>query len=485
MSRNRNRRQQANAAAPAAGTRTHDSFQNLAARTGLGAGSQNDASRYALSPISRNRTELEFCYRSSWIAGQAVDTVAEDMTRAGVEIRSDMDPSDLEKMEAKASALAIWNALCDTIKWARLYGGCLAFLMIDGQASETPLRLETIRKDQFRGVMPLDRWMVQPSLQDLVSELGPDYGQPRFYQIVTDSTMMLPAMKIHHSRVIRIEGVDLPYWQKISENGWGQSVLERLWDRLIPFDSVTQGAAQLAFKAHLRTYKIKGLRELIAAGGKAFEGLVKQIDLIRLYQTNEGMTLMDAEDEFEAHQYTFSGLSDMMLQFGQQVSGALQIPMIRLFGQAPVGLGGEHEGELRNYYDGVSQQQERKLRRGVETVYDVLYRSTFGSEPPEGWHIAFRPLWQMSDEQKATVTNTVTTAVVGAYDAQIIDRATALKELRQLSQTTGAFSNITDQQIKEAEDEPPPVPGEGLPDVENPDPGQEAQGAEPGKDQPG
>jgi hypothetical protein len=42
------------------------------------------------------------------------------------------------------------------------------------------------------------------------------------------------------------------------------------------YDSTSVGAAQLAYKAHLRTAKIKKLREIIAMGGKAFEALIKK-----------------------------------------------------------------------------------------------------------------------------------------------------------------------------------------------------------------
>lgn len=478
----RNRRKQG--AAPNAGQKTADSFQNLASRTGLGAGSQNDASRYAFSPVSRDRVQIEYVYRSSWIGRKAVDSVAEDMTREGVEIRSTMTPDETEELEGAANKAGIWASLCDVAKWARLYGGAIGFLMIDGQDPETPLRLDTIAEGQFKGILPLDRWVVNATLEDIVTDYGPDMGKPRYYQTVADN-MGIPSMRIHHSRVIRLEGDELPYWQRIAENGWGQSVLECLWDRLIPFDSTTQGAAQLVYKAHLRTYKVKGLREIIATGGKAFEGLVKQIEMIRLYQSNEGLTLMDGEDEFEAHQYSFSGLSDLLMQFGQQISGATGIPLVRLFGQSPAGLNSTGESDLVTYYDGVKQQQERRLRRPVELIYDVLHRSTFGVPPPEGWEIVFKPLWQMSDEKKSTVATNLTTAVVGAYDAQIIDRPTALKELRQVSQITGMFSNITDEQIKQAEDEPPPVLSEGLPDVESLNPGQEATEPKPGEGKPG
>lgn len=475
MSRTRNRRAKAATAAP---TRTADSFANLMTRTGVGQGNGNvsQGGGYDFTPISRNRVQLEFAYRSSWIVGQAVDTVAEDMTREGVEIHSDMDPDDLEQLEGEAGRLCIWERLCDAIKWSRLYGGSVAFLMVDGQDPATPLRLDRVEKGQFKGLLDMDRWCLQPTLNDLITEYGPDYGKPKFYEVLPDSGG-LQAMRIHHSRLIRFDGVDLPYWQRIAENGWGQSVIERLYDRLVAFDSTTQGAAQLIYKAHLRTYKVKGLRELIAVGGKAFEGLVKQIEMIRAYQSNEGMTLMDAEDEFEAHQYSFGGMSEMMLQFGQQISGALQIPLVRLFGQSPAGLNSTGDSDIRTYYDGVKQQQERRLRNGILKVYDLLHRSTFGTEPPKGWEVKFRPLWQMSDDQRADVGTKTTTAIVGAYDSQIIDRATALKELRQASRVTGLFTNITDEQIAEAENEPPPSFNEELPDATNPDAGQAAGGA--------
>lgn len=446
-------------------TRTADSFQNLATRTGIGTENISSGGSYGFSPVSRNRVELEFAYRSSWIVGAVVDSYAEDMTRAGIDLLGDGAQDWQEEIHAEADRLELWSALCDTIKWSRLYGGCLAVLMIDGQDVSKPLRIETVGKGQFLGLMVLDRWVVQPTLEDIVHDPGPDFGHPRFYDVIADS-QGLQSMHIHHSRCIRLDGVTLPYWQRIAENGWGQSVVERLWDRLLAFDSTTQGAAQLVHKAHLRTYKVKGFREIIAIGGPAFEGLVKQINMIRQYQSNEGMTLMDAEDEFEAHQYTFSGLDNVLLQFGQQVSGAVGIPLVRLFGQSPAGLNSTGESDIRNYYDNVKQAQERKLKPGVAKLFGVLFRSLMGTEPPDNFKIRFNPLWQLSDAEKATTANTVSTAVATACNANIIDRATALKELRNSAEITGIFQSVTDEDIKEAEDEPPPMMGESNEAVE-------------------
>jgi len=392
-------------------------------------------------------------YRGSWLVRQIVDSVAEDMTRAGIMLNTDMTPEDEATLMEKWQELQIWQKLQDVIKWARLYGGALGVLMIDGQLPEEPLRLQSIGKNQFKGIMVLDRWMVTPSLEDSVRELGPYFGLPRYYNIVSDAH--LPATRVHYTRCLRFEGVGLPYWQKVAENLWGLSVIEPMLDRMYAFDSTSSGAAQLVFKAHLRTYAVEGLRNLIAGGGKPYQAFLEQMGLIRLMQSNEGMTLMDSSDKFEAHQFNFAGLSEVMTQFGQQLSGAAQIPLVRLFGQSPAGLNATGDSDIRNYYDMINSQQEAKLRSGVKLLLEVAYRSVFTGDLPRGFDFQFRPLWQLAENEKATASSVITQEVIQAFEQGLISRQTALKELKEQAKHTGVWSNITDEEIEQAETEPP------------------------------
>ncbi|KKW76139.1 HI1409 family phage-associated protein [Acinetobacter sp. Ag2] len=438
---------------------TADSFQNFAARVGLGAGSQHDQSTYSANYLSRNRLLVESMYRSSWVVGQVVDVVADDMTREGINMRGLESPEDAEEINQELDRLQVWDKLNKTIKWSRLYGGAIAVMMIDGQNVSTPLNINTVAKDQFKGLIVLDRWMVVPTLEDLVTEYGPYYGMPKYYDVITDS-VGLCNQKIHFSRVIRMDGVELPYWQAIAENLWGQSVIERLEDRLTIFDSATLGAGQLVYKAHLRTYKVKGLRTIIAAGGRAYDALVKQINMIRQWQSNEGMTLMDAEDTFETHQYSFTGLDNLLMQFGQQIAGATGIPLVRLFGQSPAGFSATGESDLSNYYDNINQQQEGRMRTPLQMLLAVVSLSKLGKALPDSFKFDFASLWQIDEKVKADVANTVAQAVTTVEESGLISRKTALKELRQSSEVTGIFSHITDQEIADADDDPPPPKSE-------------------------
>ncbi|MGX6999899.1 DUF1073 domain-containing protein [Caballeronia sp. KNU42] len=460
-------RKRANQAAPKQSVQTNDSFANFGANVGWGTNNQSSGSIYTLSYQSRNRIALEAAYRGSWIVRAAVDAMPEDMTRCGIEM-SGMDPEDISLIERDMMRLGIWDALCDDGKWANLYGGSLAVMLIEGQDLSTPLRVETVAKGQFKGLLILDRWMVSPPVGEVVTEYGPDMGKPVFYNVIADYAA-IPKAKIHYSRVIRLDGMDLPFYQRVSENGWGLSVLEPMWDRLIAFDSASVGAGQLIYKAHLRTMTIEGLRDVIALGGPALAGLKAQIEFTRLAQTNEGMTLVDGKDKFESHTYTFAGLSDMLTQFAQQLCGALGMPFTRLFGQSPTGLSATGEGEMKQWHEKVKQQQERRLRNPVHRLLSVMSMSTLGKPLDDGFQFEFRSLQEMSEAEKAEIATKKTAAVVEAVDAQLVKPSVGMKELKASAPVSGLFGNISDKDIAEAEklekEAPPPEPDENPPDI--------------------
>ncbi|ESK40265.1 HI1409 family phage-associated protein [Acinetobacter nectaris CIP 110549] len=165
---------------------------------------------------------------------------------------------------------------------------------------------------------------------------------------------------------------------------------------------------------------------------------------------------MDSKDEFATHQYSFAGLDNILIQFGQQLSGALGIPLVKLFGQSPAGFNATGESDLSNYYDGINQSQEGRLRTPLNILLEVISMSKLGKPLPSSFKFDFASLWQIDDETKANVADKVSTAVSRAVEDGLISRQTALKELRQSSEVTNIFSHITDEEIDQAEDDPPP-----------------------------
>lgn len=432
---------------------TNDSFQSFAAGLGIGTDNLTSSGTYGFNPVTRNHILLEWMYRGSWLAGVAVNIVGDDMTRAGVDLRGDVEPEEIEHLERAAVTHNIWPQIADTVKWARLFGGAICVMLVDGQNPSMPLRLETIGKGQFKGLMVLDRWMCEPSLNDLVTDYGPDLGLPKFYNVTADAPA-IPRQKIHHSRCLRLVGIKQPYYQAMMENLWGISILERSFDRMLAFDSATSGVANLIYKAYLRTYGLKGLREAIAAGGSAEANVVKMVELMRRFQTIEGITLLDADDIVGVMTApSFAGLSDALQQIGQQLCGSWQIPQTRFFGVSPGGMNATGESDMRMYYDGIKQQQMATLAVPVTRIYRAMAQSE-GIKLKEGFSVDFRSLWVLSDEQKAAIAAQDTATVMSVYNSGVYSDKTTLEELRQLSKTTGRNTNISDKMIKEANDVP-------------------------------
>lgn len=439
--------------------RTTDGFQNLLLRIGEGSTVMAGA-RYGTTGLSWDPKRLEALYRESWIVGKVVDAIAEDMTRAGVDFTG-IDPEDAAKLQRQMTRKGFWRDITATIKWARLYGGAVAVINVSGQALDTELRMETVKKEQLNRLRVFDRWSINPDPDARVLE-GRDLGDPEFY------TVPRLGLKVHHTRVLRFLGEELPWNQSQTENGWGQSVIQRLFDRLVPFDSATAGASQLMTKAHLRTVAVDKLREILAQGGVAEENLIKMFSLMSKLQNNEGVTLIDKEDTFSATSYTFAGVGDLLTQIAQQISGASGIPLVRLLGQSPAGLSATGESDMRNYHDSISQKQENDLRAPLLKLAELLHWAVLGEAPEDDFDFEFNPLMQPDAKTKADTATVMTDAVVKAFEAELIDSATAMRELLHVGAVTGVFNNITDDAIDTAEErdklanEDPPAPPPGL-----------------------
>lgn len=444
-----------------ADVRTADGFENFVAGLGLGQSNQLAQSGYTKgNEVTRQRSTLEAAYRDSWVVGRMVDVVAEDMLRAGIELKAQLQPGDSEDFSLNMRRTGVPGRLGSAIKWGRLYGGALAVILIDGDDLEEPLRVEDVRQGSFRGLHVLDRWQVTPSL-DTISELGPMLGYPESYAVHTgpEGSKTL-GMHIHHTRVIRFVGVELPYYERIREQHWGASVVERAYDRILALDSSTHGAANLMLRSYLRTIGIDRLRDILAAGGAPETALLKMFAMIRLMQTNEGITLLDKNDTFTTHSWNFGGVYDALQAFAEQIAGATGIPLVRLLGQSPKGFG-TGETDLRNYYDTISTQQEDDLRPAFERLLPILSRSLWGKPLPDGWDFEFKSLWQPSETDKSTIATQDAQSVAGLHSAGLVDEAQALAELRRSGHVTGRWGGITDGDIERAElaVNAPPVPG--------------------------
>ena len=438
---------------------TNDSFINPFNRLGFGKNNLLSTNEYPITRLTQNYALLNSLYRNDWIAKKIIDSVAEDMTKNWVTVNSGIDPTRLADLDTAVRKTRVKPALLDGLRWGRLFGGAAGVMVIDGQEDmlEEKLDLRMVMPGSFKGIIIADRWNgVYPDLELVEDMADPDFGLPKWYNFTMSAQGDATAIKVHHSRVLRFVGRDLPYIERMTEQYWGASELEHVFTELNKRNTTSENVANLVFQANMRTYKMADLGQLLATtNAQTQKRLYEVLQMQNFLMSNMGMNVMDREDDFQTNSYTFTGLSDIYDAFMNDIAGAAEIPATRLFGRSPAGMNATGESDLMNYYDKVAQLQEAKLRPIFDKLMPVLFMSGLGGVPDD-WDIEFNPVAETSEQEKAGLVQQSANAIVSVFQSGLISQQTALKELRQSGMAYGMWSNITDEDIENAETETNP-----------------------------
>lgn len=446
---------------------SRDGLQNVVA--GLGTNRDKMSFTEYATPTILTRDTLGNMYRDSWLSRKIVDIPAEDMTRTWRQVMFD-DESVGDKrvdnqfdLEDAERSFQLRAKVRQALTWARLYGGSVLLLGVGDQKDyDKPLDPASVKKGDLRFIMPFDRWLCIPvgdyDYRDISS---PDFGMPEFYTIA-----QAKSLRIHRSRVIRFIGRELPYYESLRVNRWGDSVLQSVYDTLRSRDTVSASIASMMFEANVDVVKAPDLAEMLATPeGESI--LIKRFQTAAMLKSFNRMLLLDGTEEYEKKSNSFSGLDSIMREFRTEVAGAADIPVSRLFGISASGLNASGDNEVRNYYDMVRAQQEAALRPALEKLDEVLLRHVFGSIPDD-YRFEFPSLWQTSDTEKANIQKTRADRDKIYYDMGVLTEGAIARELKE----SGTFTTMTEQDVKLAEElasEPDPEPADPFADPLNPE----------------
>lgn len=442
---------------------TMDAFQNQMARLGFGQPNLNEGADYPLTRMSQNYNLFTSLYRSSWIVRKIVDVFPSDMVKNWIKFNSSLDPEKISKINSVIRKTKTKEKIKEGLRWARLYGGAAGLILIDGDEDlSEPLDYDTIMLDDYKGLLIFDRWNgIYPDieLEDDISD--EEYGYPKYYSISlseANNNLMLSynkqdLVKVHHSRIVRFNGRDLPLWERQAEMFWGESEIEIVFEELKKRDNTSANIASLIFLANIRVLKMNDLGQLLGASTqKAQENLYKVLQAQNQLMSNMGIYVMDKDDDFGSEQYSFGGLNDIYESFMLDIAGACEMPVTKLFGREPAGFNSTGESDLTQYYDTLEEKQETYLQPIIDKLLPIIFMSTLGAIPEDlDWE--FNPCMNVNSKDIADLAQSMASPIFEAFNAGLITKEIALKELKQQNEKTGMWSNITDEDIKNAKNE--------------------------------
>ena len=222
---------------------------------------------------------------------------------------------------------------------------------------------------------------------------------------------------------------------------WGVSDLEKIIDVLKRFDSASANVGDLIFESKIDIFKIAGLSDKIAAGME--NEVASVISAVQSIKSATNSLLLDAENEYDRKELTFSGLKDLLTEFRNAVAGAADMPVTILFGQSVSGLASGDE-DIQNYHESIHRLQEACLRPIFEVIDPMICNELFGGAPADWW-FEFVPLTTVKQEQQINMLNTFATAANTLIQNGVLNEYQIANELRE----SGLFANISAEDIEE------------------------------------
>lgn len=306
-------------------------------------------------------------------------------------------PGDFAKYSKK---LKIPQKFCQAQILANIYGGAALLINADdGKHWSEPLDKTKIRT--IRNLVVLDRHKIQPLLLGTTALLDPT--EPEYYQLLVPLGEKEQAIdrKIHHSRVIRFDGIMLPPDVMIREFGWGMSLIEAIYTDYDNWSRGLNATVRMLEDFSLFIYKMAQLKELVAEQDE--ELIAARIRTLRQGIKSMGGAVIDSNGEdisFANRQ--FAGIDGVSDKLRDAFIGATGIPHDKMFGESPSGLGATGESEEKNWSSDIAAFQEFEWRHKLEHLIEIVLLAQDGpskGKEVEDWGLKFVPLRQETQQE--------------------------------------------------------------------------------------
>jgi len=353
----------------------------------------------------------------------------------------------IEAMEKWATAIGLQRTVNQALRLERAAGGAAIFIGADDGATDltAPLNPDKIKRithvTAFRGGYDGEVVAWRP----YNDPRHPKYGQPEIYQLRNTSVQVarppapgegpvsqqIPSGPggatiwwVHESRLLVFDGEPVSREEQQAMRGWGDSIFTRINDPLMQYEQAWNAVAVLLQEFSISTLAIKGFAEALAKGGaKARDKFLETARLQALVQSVARMRYVDAEEKFDRTTASVAGIADILREWAVRLAATADTPASVLFGKLAGGLGSSEDPSIRSWYDRIEGRQENRLRPALEYLYRLGWRAknspTRGHEP-ERWALLFRPLWQLTELEKADLRLKTSQADASDITSQVV-----------------------------------------------------------------
>ncbi len=318
-----------------------------------------------------------------------VETVADDMLRAWIDIKQEED-ADKQEEDADKQDIDIPKAVEDRFKELKLqkvfreatamtqyFGGCLIFINtgnLDPDVLKTPLNISDksaeLGQGRLHGFKVVEPINVFPGTYNSINPLRDDYFEPDWWWVM--------GIQVHASRFIKITSGDVPVLLRPSYNFFGVPHAQILWDYVLHFQKDRVATSRALSKYSDYVFKEGGLRDAMMAPDGTSQ-IDRRVAIMARYRSNDGITVIDKDEEdIVKVESSLGGLVDIAKQSLNYICCINRTPAEKLLGEPPPGFNSTGESSIKNYNKHISAQQEKILKDGIERALQIVQLDLFG-----------------------------------------------------------------------------------------------------------
>lgn len=378
-----------------------DSWANTLTGVGTALGKNNLTFQPSASDFL-SLADFENLYTYDGLAARVVDAVPKHALRHGFTVTTGDAETDT-RLNARLESMRVADLAARAWTWGRLYGGGALYLGCDdGRMPDEPLDERAVRS--FRWLVDVDRRDLYPLTWES-DPASPRFGMPLVYVLTRMGGTATQTMNVHHSRIVRFEGATPTRRRRLALQGWGESVLQRVYMELQAARGAFAASGSLIQEASQGVIKMKDLADSMASDD-LYDTFARRITLMDQSRSVAKALLLDAdgEDYSRVDVGSLTGVVEVVDRFVNMLAAVSGIPVTVLMGQAPAGLNATGDSDIRSWYDEVAAERERVLKAPFARIARLVCASADGptrGEVPESISVAFPPLYQMTPAEKA------------------------------------------------------------------------------------
>jgi uncharacterized protein len=353
---------------------------------------------------------------------QPVETLAKEMTRAWIKLRSkgkgdkEQKISDITDEFERHNIQLLFRKVTEHDGF---YGLGMIYVALRGAQKPETRKLELVidprgmEKKSLLGFNTIEPMWITPLVWNSIDPTVPTFYNPQQWMVL--------GIETHATRMLKFISREVPDIIKPAYNFGGLSLTQMIDPYVQRWLKTVDSVNRLINNFSIITLGTD-MGSIIAGGDPgAWEDMLARIKLFTKTRDNQGVFLLDKDRELlEQVAVSLASLPELQAQALEHMAYPTHEPLVVLTGVTPSGLNATSEGEIEVWHNWIHSMQEQLYRPNLTRILRIVQLDMYGTIDDD-ITFDFEPLKEVTGEEIAAVRKQKIDGIVALAETGIID----------------------------------------------------------------